>query len=135
MTRKDVACSQVNGCLAFWRIWYRLLQIQLLKYTLVHLPLFRPAVPELLVVVLQTLPVGAELLEAVFIDVLDDARCTPRDLAAFLHALQLSPAVCLGLAHHVVVIVGLASCANEEGGAEQGRRTGAELFDLGDVVG
>jgi hypothetical protein len=47
---------------------------QLLENALVHPPLFRPAVPELLVVVLQALPVGPELGEAVLIDVLDTAN-------------------------------------------------------------
>jgi hypothetical protein len=63
------------------------------------------------------------------------ASRTPGDLAAFLHAVKLSPAVGLSLAHHVVIVVGLASCANEERGTQEGRRTGSELFDLGDVVG
>jgi hypothetical protein len=63
------------------------------------------------------------------------ASGTPGNLAALLHALQLSPAVRLGLAHHVIIVVGLAPRANEERSAEQGRRTGSELLDLGDVVG
>jgi hypothetical protein len=63
------------------------------------------------------------------------ASCTPGDLAALLHAVKLSPAVRLGLAHHVVIVVVLASCANEERGTEKGRRTGSQLLDLGDVVG
>jgi hypothetical protein len=46
---------------------------QLLKNALVQSPLLRPAVPELLVVVLQALPVGSELREAVLVDVLDAA--------------------------------------------------------------
>lgn len=46
---------------------------QLLEYALVQPPLLRPAVPELLVVVLQTLPVGSELGEAVLVDVFDTA--------------------------------------------------------------
>lgn len=63
------------------------------------------------------------------------ARRASGDLTAFLHALKLAPAVGLGLAHHVVIVVGLASRADEERGAEKGRRTGTELLDLGDVVG
>jgi len=103
-------------------------------------------------VVLKALPVGAELVEAFLVDVANaakssaflsghridfslHARCTPGDLAALLHALKLSPAVGLGLAHHVVIVVGLASRADEKRGAEKGRRTGTELLDLGDVVG
>jgi hypothetical protein len=63
------------------------------------------------------------------------ASRTPGDLAALLHAVELAAAVGLGLAHHVVIIVVLASRANKERSAEEGRRTGSELFDLGDVVG
>lgn len=58
-----------------------------------------------------------------------------RNLAALLHAVQLTAAVGLGLAHHVVVIVGLAAGADEKGGTEEGRRAGSQLLDLGDVVG
>ena len=131
---KDVACTQVDWCLSLGRIWYRLLQFQLVKHTLVQLALFRPAVPELLVVVLKTLPVGAELTQAVLVDVLDNARGTPGDLAALLHALEFTPAVGLGLAHHVVIVEGLAARTNKVRGTEEGRRTGSELLDLGDVV-
>jgi len=63
------------------------------------------------------------------------ACCATGDLAAFLHALELSPTVRLGLAHHVVVIIGLASCTNKEGGTEQGRRTCSKFFDLGYIFG
>jgi hypothetical protein len=44
---------------------------QLLENALVQPPLFRPAVPELLVVVLKALPVGSELRETVLVDVFD----------------------------------------------------------------
>ena len=125
---------------------------QLVKHTLVQPPLLRPAVPELLVVVLKALPVAAKLVKALLVDVADAAKCqrffqtskcrsslhtrrTPGDLAALLHALQLSPAVGLGLAHHVVIVVGLASRADKERGAEEGRRTGSEFLDLWDIVG
>jgi hypothetical protein len=47
---------------------------QLLENALVQSPLFRPAVPELLVVVLEALPVGPELGKAVLVDVLDTAN-------------------------------------------------------------
>jgi hypothetical protein len=46
---------------------------QLIKNTLVKLALGRPAVPQLLVVVFQALPVGAELCQAVVVDILDPA--------------------------------------------------------------
>jgi len=60
---------------------------------------------------------------------------TAGDLAALLHAVELAAAIGLGLAHHVVIVVGLAAGADEEGGAEEGRRAGSELLDLGDVGG
>lgn len=63
------------------------------------------------------------------------ARRTAGHLTAFLHAVQLAAAVGLGLAHHVVIVVGLAPGADEVRGGEQGGRAGAELLDLGDVVG
>lgn len=102
--------------------------------------------------VLEALPVGAELVKTLLVDVADAAgrqhtirsssflsflhACrTSGHLAALLHALKLSPAVGLGLAHHVVIVVGLAPRADEKGSAEEGRRTGSELLDLGDVVG
>ena len=102
--------------------------------------------------VLKTLPVGAELTQAVLVDVLDTGACvstrfvlqlqlqyahargTPGDLAALLHALEFTPAVGLGLAHHVVIVEGLAARTNKVRGTEEGRRTGSELLDLGDVV-
>ncbi len=54
--------------------------------------------------------------------------------AAFLHALKLAPAGVLGLALHVVIVVVPAAGADEEGGREEGGRTGANLLDLGDGV-
>lgn len=166
---KDVALPQVDLLLASWRIRYHLLQFlvplakgfvssriptyQLVKHTLVQRPLVCPAVPQLLVVVLQALPMAAELLQAVVVDVLDPtplisavsnltlcianvhARGATSDLATLLHALKLSPAVRLSLAHHVVVIVSLASCADKERSAQKGSGGGAELLDLGDVIG
>jgi hypothetical protein len=47
---------------------------QVLIDTLVQLPLGGPALPELLVVVFEALPVGAELLEAGLVDVLEAGR-------------------------------------------------------------
>ena len=56
------------------------------------------------------------------------------NFAALLQAVQLALAIGLGLAHHVVVIVCLAACADEEGSGEQRCRTGADFLDLGNVV-
>lgn len=44
---------------------------QVLVDTFVQLPLLRPALPQLLVVVLEALPMRAERLEAACVDVLD----------------------------------------------------------------
>lgn len=57
------------------------------------------------------------------------------DFAALLQAVKLSLSIGLGLAHHVVVIVGLASCADKERGREEGSGTGTDFLDLGNVVG
>ena len=62
------------------------------------------------------------------------ARGTPGDLTALLHAFKFTPAIGLGLAHHVVIIVGLASRPDKVRGTEEWRRTGSELLDLGDIV-
>ena len=101
--------------------------------------------------VLEALPVAAELVKTLLVDVTDAANCqrfflptktrvllharrTPGNLATLLHAFELSPAVGLSLAHHVIIVVGLASCTDKEGSAEKGRGTGSELLDLGDIV-
>lgn len=63
------------------------------------------------------------------------ARRTPRDLPALPHAIQLSPAVRLSFALHVVIVVVLAPRTDEEAGAEQGSRRCADFLDLGDGVG
>lgn len=46
---------------------------QLLKHTVVQLHLGLPTLPHMVVVVLQTLPVRVELLQAVGVDLLDTA--------------------------------------------------------------
>lgn len=48
---------------------------QLVEHTLVQPPLLRPAVPELLVVVLEALPMATELVKALLVDVADAADC------------------------------------------------------------
>lgn len=44
---------------------------QLVKDTFVQLPLRRPALPHLVIVVVEALPVRTELLQAVRVDILD----------------------------------------------------------------
>jgi hypothetical protein len=48
---------------------------QIVKHTLVQLPLGLAALPELLVVVLEALPVFPEFLKAVLVDVFDPVQC------------------------------------------------------------
>lgn len=107
---------------------------QILVNTLVELPLGGAALPELVVVVVEALPVGAELLQAGLVDVVDDAPGAAGDAAALLQALKLALARVLRLALHVVIVVVAAAGADEEGGREEGGRRRAELLDLGDRV-
>ena len=59
--------------LALWRIRDDLLKLQVVKDALVEGALGGAAVPQLLVVVVQALPVVAEFGEAVLVDVVDAA--------------------------------------------------------------
>lgn len=112
------------------------------------------ALPELVVVVLETLPVGLELVKAVGVDVLDavmgqyllinsrvnckgniHASGTARHLPALLQAVDLPAAIGLGLALHEVVIEGLAAVSNEVSCTHQGCRCGTDLLHLGNVIG
>jgi len=86
------------------------------------------------VVVVEALPVLAELLEAVLVDVFDDARRAPGDPAALLEALELALARVLLLALHEVVVVRPAAGADEEGRRHERRRGGANLLDRRDRV-
>jgi hypothetical protein len=58
---------------------------QVLEDTLVQLPLGRSALVELLVVVLEAVPVGAERLEAVGVDVLQAAIRSARQFQTHVH--------------------------------------------------
>ena len=53
---------------------------------------------------------------------------------ALLHAVELAPAIGVGLALHVVVIVVAAPGTDEEGGREKRSRAGTDLLDLRDRV-
>ena len=55
---------------------------------------------------------------------------TPSNFPAFLHTFELPPPVRFLLAHHVVVIICLAPCSDEEGSAHQRCGARADLFDL-----
>jgi hypothetical protein len=137
---------------------------QVVKHTLVQRPLPFPALPELLVAVVQALPVLAELGQAVLVDVLQPdflsqkklvippislsyflhllsdsgayvhAGCASCDLATLPQAVQLSPSVRLRLALHVVIVVGLAARSNEEARAHKRCRGSSNLLDFGNGV-
>lgn len=150
---------------------------------MVELPLNLTALPELVVVVVEALPVLAELVQTMVIDVVDAAftptllasaplpaalapweweagtgafrRCVgdmqrnkisgyrlvdvhtgsaSRDAATLLQAFELSLARVLGLALHVIIVVGAASSADEERGGKQRGGCRADLLDSGDRV-
>jgi hypothetical protein len=111
---------------------------QVVENTLVEGSFEFSALPELLVVVVQTRPVFSELFETVLVNVAqtvysqkkgkNGVQCSNNnnihasgassDLAALLQAIELSLSIGIGLAHHVVVIERLASCTDKERGRE-----------------
>lgn len=108
---------------------------QLLKNTRVQIPLRSPTLPKLLVVIIQALPVRPERVQALPVDILQHARRTARNLPSFLQTFRLALAVGLGFAVHEIIVVGFASCADEEGCGEERGGGGADLGDFGDGVG
>jgi hypothetical protein len=62
------------------------------------------------------------------------AGCASCDLATLPQAVQLSPTVRLGLALHVVIVVGLAAGSNEEARAHKRCRRSSDFLDLGNGV-
>lgn len=137
---------------------------QVVENALVQGPLELPALPELLVVVVEALPVLAELGQAVLVDVVQPgcqvrcivrtrlsynciscplssiprvyvhAGCASCDLATLPQAVQLSPSARLGLALHVVIVVRLAARSNEEACAHKRCRGGSNFLDFGNGV-
>jgi len=137
---------------------------QVVEHTLVQRPLKLPALPQLLVVVVEALPVLAELCQAVLVHVVQPvasvrkrscsrkascsdspiffsilwmyvhAGCASCDLATLPQAIQLSPSIRLGLALHVVIVVGLAAGSNEEARAHKRRGRSSNLLDLGNGI-
>jgi hypothetical protein len=61
--------------------------------------------------------------------------CASSNSSTLLQAVHLSLSCALGLALHEIIVVRLASCANEEAGGEEGRRRSTKLSDGGDRVG
>lgn len=109
--------------------------LQIIKNTLVQTPLELPTLPELLVVVIQALPVLSKLVYAALVDVFDYGSSATRDFPALFQAFDLAFAVGLIFTHHEVVIVRFAASANEIACGEQRCRRGTNLVDLGNVVG
>lgn len=144
-----------------FRAWY---SYQVVENALVQRPLELPALPELLVVVVEAFPVLAELCQAVLVHVVQSvilvrndsfsctnsgsilpmslqssglyvhAGCASCDLATLPQAVQLSPSVRLRLALHVVIVVGLAAGSNEEACAHERGGRRSNLLDFGNGV-
>jgi len=102
------------GCFVRGSVRNDLLDFQVVKDAFVKLPFRRSALPELLIVVVKTLPVFAKLSKAVLVYVFDNAPSTSRNLSALLQAVYLTLSGTLTLALHEIIIVRFASCSNEE---------------------
>lgn len=159
--KADVSYGQEAGADAMDARWLQWLRAgargsyQFVEDTVVELHLSPAAFPEVVVVVLETLPVGLELVQAVSVDILDamtgqylplrlkavskdsniHASGTARHLPALLQAVDLSAAIGLVLALHEVVIESLAAVSNKISCTHKRCRCGTDLLDLGDVVG
>lgn len=129
---------------------------QLIKYTLIQIHLRFPAFEHVVVVVFEALPVGIELLQAVSVDILDPVECqfpyspklksfvwyiryihtsrTAGDFATLLETVQLSSAIGIGLALHVVIVIGTAAVSDKKRCAHKGSGCGADFLDFGDVI-
>ena len=62
-------------------------------------------------------------------------RRTSRDLSTLPHAIHFALSICVCLANHIVIIVGLASGTDEVGSAEERSGAGADFGHFGDRVG
>lgn len=103
-----------------------LLNAKLVEHALVERALGRTALVELVVSVLQALPVGAELVEALLVDVVKHGNSAPGDATTLLEAVSgVSAAVLLAL--HEVVVVGAAAGTDEVRSRHQ-RSTGSTNF-------
>ena len=77
----------------------------------------------------------AELVQAVFVNILEDGSGAARDPPALSHAVEFAAALGFVLADHVVVVEGAAAGADEERGGCEGRGCGPDFFNFRDVVG
>lgn len=123
----------MNRGLALGGAGDRLLEAQLVKDTLIQLHLGLPALPQMVVVVLKTLPVRGELFQAVGVDIFDNRSSTSRHLPSLLQTIELPPSIGLLLALHVVIIEGLAPVADKVRRTGQGCRGRADFLDTGNV--
>lgn len=89
---------------------------QVVKNTLIQPPLHLPALPQLVVVVVQTLPMLSEFVQATLVDICQHTRGTTGHLSTLLQALSLALAIGLGLADHEVIVEGFAARTDEEAG-------------------
>lgn len=94
-----------------------------------------PTLPQLLIIILQAIPMPPELLQTVLINVFQHARCAARHFPALAHAVEFPAAVGFGLAHHVVIVVRFAAGADEVGYAEEGGGGRTDFGDRGDGGG
>lgn len=112
-----------------------LLQVEVGEDTLVKECLSLSAATELVVVLLQTLPVESELVETALVDVLNDGDGTSGDSSALLETVDGAGALGLFSAQHEVIVVRLALGANEVGCRQERSRGGSDLDNVGHVVG
>lgn len=131
----ELLWPQMHGSLVLRCTRDDLFESQLLKNAVVQFHLRLPALEEVVVVVLQTLPVGVELFQAVGIDILDHTGSATRNLPTLLQTLHLPSSISVGLALHVIIIVGSASVPDKERRASQRCRSSPYLLHLGDVIG
>jgi hypothetical protein len=89
---------------------------QFLEDTCVQLALKFPALPELVVVVVQACPVRPECVEAVFGDIVQHRCSAAGYFPALPQTINLALAICLSLTEHEVIVVCLASCTDEVAG-------------------
>jgi len=94
------------------------LELEVGEHTLVEHTLGRAALEELVVRVLQALPVQPELVQAVLVDVVEHRDRASGDAAALLETV-CGVALRVLFALHEVVVVGPAAGANEVGGRLQ----------------
>lgn len=124
-----------NGLLVGSQTRDLLLEVQLGENTLVEQSLGLSAATELVVVLLQTLPVESELVKTALVDVLNDGDGTSGDSSALLETVDGARALGLFSAQHEVIVVGLALGANEVGCRQKRSGGSSNLDNVGHVVG